>query len=237
MMKRLVVSNLYVSYREKKENIEVLKGISLELNFNEVVVILGPSGCGKTTLLKAICGTVDPDGGELVFSGINGNNLTTQERNLAYVSQSFFTYDYLTVYNNIALPLKAQKIPIEEIERRVNSISKKLGIDFLLSRKPKALSGGQRQKVALARALIKNPDIFLFDEPFSNLDPLVRVELRKEIKRLKDEYNASMIFVTHDINDALDIADRILIMEDGIFKKELTKKELKENAIKYIYED
>ena len=132
----------------------------MELNFNEVVVILGPSGCGKTTLLKAICGTVDPDGGELVFSGINGNNLTTQERNLAYVSQSFFTYDYLTVYNNIALPLKAQKIPIEEIERRVNSISKKLGIDFLLSRKPKALSGGQRQKVALARALIKNPDIF-----------------------------------------------------------------------------
>ena len=237
MMKRLVVSNLYVSYREKKENVEVLKGISLELNFNEVVVILGPSGCGKTTLLKAICGTVDPDGGELVFSGINGNNLTTQERNLAYVSQSFFTYDYLTVYNNIALPLKAQKIPIEEIERRVNSISKKLGIDFLLSRKPKALSGGQRQKVALARALIKNPDIFLFDEPFSNLDPLVRVELRKEIKRIKDEYNASMIFVTHDINDALAIADRILIMEDGIFKKELTKKELKENAIKYIYED
>ena len=223
MMKRLVVNDLHVSYRDKKEKIEVLKGISLELNFNEVVVILGPSGCGKTTLLKAICGTVDPDGGELVFSGINGNNLTTQERNLAYVSQSFFTYDYLTVYNNIALPLKAQKIPIEEIERRVNSISKKLGIDFLLSRKPKALSGGQRQKVALARALIKNPDIFLFDEPFSNLDPLVRVELRKEIKRLKDEYNASMIFVTHDINDALDIADRILIMEDGIFKKELTK--------------
>ena len=237
MMKRLVVNDLHVSYRDKKEKIEVLKGISLELNFNEVVVILGPSGCGKTTLLKAICGTVDPDGGELVFSGINGNNLTTQERNLAYVSQSFFTYDYLTVYNNIALPLKAQKIPIEEIERRVNSISKKLGIDFLLSRKPKALSGGQRQKVALARALIKNPDIFLFDEPFSNLDPLVRVELRKEIKRLKDEYNASMIFVTHDINDALDIADRILIMEDGILKKELTKKELKENAIKYIYED
>ena len=236
-MKRLVVNDLHVSYRDKKEKIEVLKGISLELNFNEVVVILGPSGCGKTTLLKAICGTVDPDGGELVFSGINGNNLTTQERNLAYVSQSFFTYDYLTVYNNIALPLKAQKIPIEEIERRVNSISKKLGIDFLLSRKPKALSGGQRQKVALARALIKNPDIFLFDEPFSNLDPLVRVELRKEIKRLKDEYNASMIFVTHDINDALDIADRILIMEDGILKKELTKKELKENAIKYIYED
>ena len=236
-MKRLVIKDLYVSYKEKKEMVEVLKGISLELNFNEIVVILGPSGCGKTTLLKAICGTIEPDGGEMTFGGISGNNLTTQERNLAYVSQSFFTYDYLTVYNNIALPLKAQKIPIEEIERRVYSISKKLGIEFLLSRKPKALSGGQRQKVALARALIKNPDIFLFDEPFSNLDPLVRVELRKEIKRLKEEYNASMIFVTHDINDAIDIADRILIMEDGIFKKELTKNELKENAIKYIYEE
>lgn len=236
-MKRLIIEDLYVSYKDKKQKIEVLKGISMELDFNEIVVILGPSGCGKTTLLKSICGTIDLDNGEMVFSGINANSLSTQERNLAYVSQSFFTYDYLSVYNNIALPLKAQRVPIEEIDRRVNSISKKLGIDFLLSRKPKALSGGQRQKVALARALIKNPDIFLFDEPFSNLDPIVRVELRKEIKRIKEEYNASMIFVTHDINDALDLADRILIMENGVFKKELTKETLKVDAMKYIYEE
>ena len=236
-MKRLAIENLYTSYKMKKEVVMVLNGISLELGQNEIIVILGPSGCGKTTLLKNICGTLDYQSGSIVINGINADRLNPQERNLAYVSQSFFTYDYMTVYNNIALPLKAQKVPIEEIERRVNSISKKLGIDFLLSRKPKVLSGGQRQKVALARALIKNPDIYLFDEPFSNLDPLVRVELRKEIKRIKLEYNASMIFVTHDINDAIDLGDRILIMENGVFIKELTKTELQLEATKYIYEE
>lgn len=236
-MKKLVIKNLYSSYKVKKEKIEVLKGISMELAQNEIIVILGPSGCGKTTLLKLICGTLSPDEGQIIFSGIDSNHLSTPERNLAYVSQNFFTYDYLTVYNNIALPLKAQKIPLDEIERRVYSVSKKLEIDFLLSRKPNALSGGQRQKVALARALVKNPDIYLFDEPFSNLDPLIRIELRKEIKKIKAEYNASMIFVTHDINDALDIADRILIMENGVFVKELTKENLREEHLKYIYEE
>ena len=121
----------------------------------------------------------------------------------------------MSVYNNIALPLKAQKVPIEEIEQRVLEISKKLEIDYLLSRRPKQLSGGQQQKVALARALIKNPDIYLFDEPLSNLDPLVKVELKKTIKKIKEEYNATMIFVTHDINDAIYLADRVIIMNDG----------------------
>ena len=236
-MKKLVIKDLYSSYKVKKEKVEVLKGISLELDQNEIIVILGPSGCGKTTLLKLICGTLSPDDGQMIFSGIDSNSLSTPERNLAYVSQNFFTYDYLTVYNNIALPLKAQKIPLDEIERRVHAVSKKLEIDFLLSRKPKALSGGQRQKVALARALVKHPDIYLFDEPFSNLDPLIRIELRREIKKIKTEYNASMIFVTHDINDALDIADRILIMENGVFVKELTKENLRKEHMKYIYEE
>ncbi len=236
-MKKLVINDLCVGYKEKKNITEVLKGISLELANNEIIVILGPSGCGKTTLLKCICGLIQPQSGQISINGIDAERLSTQERNLAYVSQNFFTYDYMTVYNNIALPLKAQKVPIEEIERRVYSISKKLGIDFLLSRRPKVLSGGQRQKVALARALIKNPDIYLFDEPFSNLDPLVRVELRKEIKRIKLEYNASMIFVTHDINDAINLADRILIMEDGVFVRELTPKDLQQEATNYIYEE
>ena len=236
-MKRLIIENLYTSYKNKKEVVNVLNGVSLELGHNEIIVILGPSGCGKTTLLKNICGTLDYDSGSILINGIDANRLSTQERNLAFVSQSFFTYDYLTVYNNIALPLKAMKVPIEEIERRVNYISKKLGIDFLLSRKPKVLSGGQRQKVALARALVKNPDIYLFDEPFSNLDPLIRVELRKEIKKIKAEYNASMIFVTHDINDAIDLADRVFVMEDGVFIKELTKEQLCKDAMKYIYEE
>ena len=236
-MKRLVINDLYVSYKKKKDKNEVIKGLSLELHDNEILVILGPSGCGKTTLLKAICGTVDIDSGNIMISGLDADKLPIKNRNISYVSQSFFTYDFMSVYNNIALPLKAQKIPLEEIERRVHSVSKKLGIEFLLSRRPKVLSGGQRQRVALARALIKSPDLYLFDEPFSNLDPLVRNDLREEIKRIKKEFNTAMIFVTHDVNDAISLADRILVMENGVFVKEESIENLKKNVKKYIFEE
>lgn len=236
-MKRLVIDDLYVSYKKKKEKIEVIKGLSLELSDNETLVILGASGCGKTTLLKAICGVVDIDSGSIMLSGLDALKVPVKNRNISYVSQSFFTYDFMTVYNNIALPLKAAKVPIDEIDRRVHSVSKKLGIEFLLSRKPKVLSGGQRQRVALARALIKSPDLYLFDEPFSNLDPLVRNDLKEEVKRIKKEFNTAMIFVTHDINDAISLADRVLIMENGRFVKEETVENLKKNVKSYIFED
>ncbi len=236
-MKRLVINDLHASYRKKKEVNEVIKGISLELNDNEIIVILGPSGCGKTTLLKAIAGVIDIDSGSIVISGLESDKISTKNRNISYVSQSFFTYDFMSVYNNIALPLKAQKIPIEEIDKRVNEVAKVLGIDYLLSRKPKILSGGQRQRVALARALVKRPDLYLFDEPFSNLDPLVRNDLREEIKRIKKEFNTAMIFVTHDVNDAVSLADRVLIMENGIFVKEETVENLKRNIKSYVFEE
>lgn len=229
-MNRLVIENLNVSYHSKKEIVSVLKDFSLRLAQGELLVILGPSGCGKTTLLKTIAGIIPYDSGSMNISGIDAEKLTVKNRNLAYVSQNYVTYSFLSVYNNIALPLKAQKIPLDEIERRVSAISKKLGIDYLLSRKPKVLSGGQQQRVALAKALIKNPDIYLFDEPFSNLDPKMRVELRKLLKQIKEEYNASMIFVTHDVNDALYLADRVLIMEEGEVYHELTPRELANNA-------
>lgn len=231
-MKRLEVKDLCVSYRKnKKERVNVLKKINLELYDNEILVILGESGCGKTTLLKSICGTVGIDSGSIFINGLDSNMLNIKNRNLAYVSQSFFTYDFMSVYNNIALPLKALKLPIDEIERRVHVVSEKLGIEFLLSRRPKVLSGGQRQRVALARALVKNPDIYLFDEPFSNLDPMVRTELRKEILRIKAEYHTPMIFVTHDVNDAYQLADRVLYMEDGLFVKEESKEQFKRHTI------
>lgn len=214
-MKKLEIKNLNFSYKEKKSSIKVIDDISFNLDDGELLVILGASGCGKTTLLKTITGVIEYDSGSMIIGGIDACKLSIQNRNLAYVSQSFFTYGFMNVYNNIALPLKAMKVPLEEIERRVLQVSKKLEIEYLLSRKPKSLSGGQQQKVALARALVKNPDIYLFDEPFSNLDPLIRIELRKELKKIKEEYNASMIFVTHDINDALYLADRIIIMEQG----------------------
>ena len=184
-----------------------------------------------------ICGVVDIDSGSIMLSGLDALKVPVKNRNISYVSQSFFTYDFMTVYNNIALPLKAAKVPIDEIDRRVHSVSKKLGIEFLLSRKPKVLSGGQRQRVALARALIKSPDLYLFDEPFSNLDPLVRNDLKEEVKRIKKEFNTAMIFVTHDINDAISLADRVLIMENGRFVKEETVENLKKNVKSYIFED
>lgn len=214
-MYKLKIENLTTYYTNKKIKTKALDNFSLNLKQGELLVILGPSGCGKTTLLKCITGTLDYDEGYIEISGIDAQRLSIKDRNLAYVSQSFYTYGFMSVYNNIALPLKAQKVPIEEIEQRVIEISKKLEIDYLLSRRPKQLSGGQQQKVALARALIKNPDIYLFDEPLSNLDPLVKVELKKEIKKIKEEYNATMIFVTHDINDALYLADRVIIMDQG----------------------
>lgn len=214
-MYKLKIEKLNAYYTNKKNKTKVLDDFSLNLKQGELLVILGPSGCGKTTLLKCITGTLDYDEGYIEINGIDAQRLSIKDRNLAYVSQSFFTYGFMSVYNNIALPLKAQKVPIEEIEQRVLEISKKLEIDYLLSRRPKQLSGGQQQKVALARALIKNPDIYLFDEPLSNLDPLVKVELKKTIKKIKEEYNATMIFVTHDINDAIYLADRVIIMNNG----------------------
>lgn len=214
-MYKLKIEKLNAYYTNKKTKTKVLDDFSLNLKQGELLVILGPSGCGKTTLLKCITGTLDYDEGYIEINGIDAQRLSIKDRNLAYVSQSFFTYGFMSVYNNIALPLKAQKVPIEEIEQRVLEISKKLEIDYLLSRRPKQLSGGQQQKVALARALIKNPDIYLFDEPLSNLDPLVKVELKKTIKKIKEEYNATMIFVTHDINDAIYLADRVIIMNNG----------------------
>lgn len=214
-MDRLKISNLNAYYTNKKQKTKVLDDVSFSLKQGELLVILGPSGCGKTSLLKCICGTFPYDSGVIEISSIDASRLSIKNRNIAYVSQSFFTYGFMSVYNNIALPLKALKVPLEEIEKRVLDVSKKLEIDHLLSRKPKQLSLGQQQRVAIAKALIKNPDIYLFDEPLSNLDPLVKIELKKLIKQIKEEYNASMIFVTHDVNDALYLADKVIIMDNG----------------------
>lgn len=228
-MKKLVIENLNVSYKSKKQKVTVLKDFSMSLNTGEFVIILGPSGCGKTTLLKAITGSIDIDSGNIELGGIDAQRLSISSRNLAYVSQSFFTYGFMSVYNNIALPLKAAKVPLEEIEGRVNEVASLLKIDYLLSRKPKQLSGGQQQKVAIARALIKKPDIYLFDEPFSNLDIAVRAELKHYLKLIKKQYNATMIFVTHDISDALDLADRIIVLGNNTIIQEGTPKEIIKN--------
>ena len=234
-MEKLIIKDLNVSYIVKKNKIDVLRDFSMTLNNGEFLVILGSSGCGKTTLLKAITGSIDYDSGTMIINGIDANRLPTQNRNLAYVSQSFFTYSFMSVYNNIALPLKAAKVPLEEIERRVNEVAELLDISYLLSRKPRQLSGGQQQKVAIAKALIKKPDIYLFDEPFSNLDIVVRAELKKYLKTIKKQYNASMIFVTHDISDALDLADRIIVLsEHGIVQEGTPTEIVKHPCNEYV---
>lgn len=213
-MKKIIVENLKATYVNKKIETKALDNVSFDVDAGEMLVIIGQSGCGKSTLLKCLAGLMDYQG-KIELNGIDSAMLSVKNRNMSYVSQSFTTYSYLNVYNNIAMPLKANKIDYDEIERRINQVAKDLSIDYLLTRKPKYLSLGQCQKVALARAIVKRPDIYLFDEPFANLDNLSRVENRKLIKDIKNKYGATMIFVTHDINDAIYLADKVIVLENG----------------------
>ena len=220
----LVANDLYVDYVVKKESISALKGVSFHVKRGELLVILGPSGCGKTTLLKTIAGLLPIRKGSMELDGIDATTLAVKDRNLAYVSQSFTTYRFYTVYRNIATPLKAARVPLDEIDRRVHEAARKLDIEYLLSRKPSELSGGQQQKVAIAKALVKHPSIYLFDEPFSNFK--TKTALREEIKRIHHDDDATMVFVTHDLNDALALADRVLVMEEGKIVKEGEAREI-----------
>lgn len=218
-MERIKVEHLSLSYPDtrkghKKEKIPALHDISLSVHDGEFLVIIGPTGGGKSSLLKAMLGIV-PYEGTVEISGIDSNLLSPRAKRLSYVSQSFLTYNFMSVYANIALPLKAEKVPVREIEKRVDEIAEVFGIGHLLSRKPTKLSQGQQQRVALARALIRHSDAYFFDEPFSNLDPLIRADLRKRLKEYQKTHHATMVFVTHDINDALLLADRVVVIVDG----------------------
>lgn len=236
-MEKLLVENIFLDYINKKETIRALNGVSLVAKEGEFLTIVGPSGCGKTTLLKAIAGIVDYQSGNIFFNGLDGKALSVKNRNLSYVFQTANLYPFLNIYHNIAMPLKVQKVPLDEIERRVQKISDELQIAHLLSRKPKQLSGGQQQKVAIAKALIKQPDIYLFDEPFSNLDPLVRIELRKELKKIQQTFHSTMIFVTHDLNEALYLGDRIIVMDQGKIVQEGTNQEITEHPnCSFVYD-
>ncbi|MBO4541398.1 MAG: ATP-binding cassette domain-containing protein [Bacilli bacterium] len=218
-MERIKVDNVSLSYPDtrkghKKEKIPALHGISLSVHDGEFLVIIGPMGSGKSSLLKAMLGIV-PYEGTVEISGIDSATLTPRAKRLSYVSQSFLTYSFMSVYANIALPLKAERVPIKEIEKRVDEMAEEFGISHLLSRKPTRLSQGQQQRVAIARALIRPSDAYFFDEPFSNLDPVIRVDLRKKLKEYQKSHHATMVFVTHDINDALLLADRIAVIIEG----------------------
>lgn len=194
---------------------QALKQVDLTVPDHEFIVLLGPSGCGKSTLLRLIAGLEKPSEGTLRFDGEDVSTLEPMKRNVAMVFQSFALYPHLTVYKNMAFPLKSMKLPQEEIKRRVEAAAKILDIDYLLNRRPRVLSGGQRQRVALGRAMVREPVVFLLDEPLSNLDAKMRTELRDQIIRLHERLKTTFVYVTHDQAEAMQMGDRLAIMDMG----------------------
>ncbi len=188
---------------------------SIDINQHEFIVFVGPSGCGKSTTLRMVAGLEDISGGNLFIDGEYMNDVAPKDRGIAMVFQSYALYPHMTVYNNLAFPLKIMHLNKEEIDRRVMAAAKILQIESLLDRKPKALSGGQRQRVALGRAIVKHAKVLLMDEPLSNLDAKLRVQMRSEIVSLHRKLNATTIYVTHDQTEAMTMASRIVIMKDG----------------------
>lgn len=189
---------------------------SLEIADREFVVLVGPSGCGKSTFLRMIAGLESITEGEIYIGEKLVNNLLPRDRNIAMVFQNYALYPHMTVRGNLGFSLKLRKEPRAEIEKKVREAAAILDITQLLDRKPKQLSGGQRQRVAVGRAIVRNPDVFLFDEPLSNLDAKLRVQMRAEISRLHKKLNATMIYVTHDQTEAMTMGDRIVVLKDGI---------------------
>ncbi len=221
-MATLKVSNLTKNFG----NTQVLKQINLEVIDGEFIVLLGPSGCGKSTLLNMIAGLESVDEGEILIDEYVVNRIEPKDRNIAMVFQSYALYPAMTVRENVIFGLKQRKISKDKIEKSLNHFSQMLQIDQLLDRKPAQLSGGQRQRVAMGRALVREPHIFLFDEPLSNLDAKLRVEMRHEINKLHERLRTTMIYVTHDQVEAMSLATRIAVMNEGIIQQIGTPQEI-----------
>ena len=198
---------------------DVLKGVSIDVESGEFLVLVGPSGCGKSTLLNLIAGLETITSGEIAIGERVVNKVSPKDRDIAMVFQSYALYPNMTVYKNISFGLETRGVPKQEIEEAVERVAKLLQITELLDRKPSQLSGGQRQRVAMGRAIARNPAVFLFDEPLSNLDAKLRVEMRTEIKLLHQRINTTIVYVTHDQIEAMTLADRIAIMKDGIVQQ------------------
>jgi multiple sugar transport system ATP-binding protein len=192
---------------------------SLEIKDREFMVFVGPSGCGKTTTLRMIAGLEDISAGEILIGGRLINRVPPKERDVAMVFQNYALYPHMTVFENMAFGLKLKKTPKTEIETRVNKTAALLGISELLKRKPRELSGGQRQRVAVGRAIVRIPQVFLFDEPLSNLDAKLRIQMRLELKKLHERMQATSIYVTHDQIEAMTMGDRIVVMKDGLIQQ------------------
>lgn len=193
----------------------VVDDLCLDVQSGEFVVLLGPSGCGKTTTLRMLAGLEDISTGEILIDGARVNDIPTQKRDLAMVFQSYALYPHMTIAENISYPLRVRKIQHDERDRRVTQVAAMLGIEHLLSRKPRQLSGGERQRVALARAIVREPVAYLMDEPLSNLDARLRLQMRGELKHLQHQLSTTTIYVTHDQSEAMTLAHRIAILDRG----------------------
>ncbi len=210
----------------KEGELGAVNDVNLETREGEFLVFLGPSGSGKTTLLRMIAGLETPTAGEIIIGGRVVNDLTPRERRIAMVFQSYALYPHLTVYNNIAFPLKAQGIPKKLHQEKVEWAASLLGIGGLLERKPRELSGGERQRVALARAIVREPSVFLLDEPLSNLDAKLRLSAREELERFHRRVGTTTIYVTHDQVEAMAMGDRIMVLNKGVVRQIGTPKEV-----------
>jgi multiple sugar transport system ATP-binding protein len=195
--------------------VEVLHGVSVDIADSEFVVLVGPSGCGKSTLLRMLAGLENITAGEIAISGRVVNTVPPKDRDVAMVFQNYALYPHMTVFQNMAFSLKLAKAPKEMMDREVMRAAKILGLEQLLHRFPRQLSGGQRQRVAMGRAIVRNPQVFLFDEPLSNLDAKLRVQMRSEIKSLHQRLKVTTVYVTHDQIEAMTMADKIVVMNSG----------------------
>ncbi len=207
-------------------NVHAVRGVDLEVPDGDFTVLVGPSGCGKSTLLRVIAGLEEVTEGTVEIGGQVVNDVRPKDRDIAMVFQNYALYPYMSVFDNIAFGLKVRKTPNDDIRRRVTEITELLGISDLLNRLPRQLSGGQRQRVAMGRALVRDATIYLFDEPLSNLDAQLRDEMRTEIKRLHQDIRKTMVYVTHDQVEAMTLADRIVLINEGRVEQEGSPMEL-----------
>ncbi|HOK87345.1 MAG TPA: sn-glycerol-3-phosphate ABC transporter ATP-binding protein UgpC [Fervidobacterium sp.] len=215
-MAEVVLEHVWKIYEGK---VEAVRDATFVVEDKEFLVLLGPSGCGKTTTLRMIAGLEEITKGEIKIDGRVVNDVEPKDRDIAFVFQNYALYPHMTVYENMAFGLKLRKVPKNEIEERVHEAAKILEIEELLDRKPRQLSGGQRQRVAVGRAIVRHPKVFLFDEPLSNLDAKLRVQMRSELKKLHSRLEATIVYVTHDQVEAMTMADKIVIMKDGIIQQ------------------
>lgn len=225
-MSSVVLKNLVKSYDGKKN---IIDNINLEINDKEFIVLVGSSGCGKSTILRLISGLEDITSGDILIDNKIVNNIHPKDRDIAFVFQSYALYPHMSVYDNIAFGLKMRKYDKKLIDEKVRNVAEALNLSDLLDRKPKQLSGGQRQRVALGRAIVRNPKVFLMDEPLSNLDANLRVQMRSEIKKLHQKLQTTFIYVTHDQTEALTMGDRIVVLDKGKIQQADTPNEIYNN--------